>query len=91
MRGLPHFQEFRSGLRIAVGQNAVSEEFSRKPNAVREEQRHYRPAMYVLIALAMTAGIGALIYFKWYRPKAQREERERGEQVEEYPRLLKKK
>ena len=34
--------------------------------------RHYRPMLYVLIALAVTAGIGALIYFKWYRPKAQR-------------------
>jgi len=31
------------------------------------------------------AGIGAVVYFKWYRPKAQREERERGEQVEEFP------
>lgn len=47
--------------------------------------RHYRPTMYVLIALAVTAGIGALVYFKWYRPKAQREERERGEQVQEFP------
>jgi membrane protein YqaA with SNARE-associated domain len=48
--------------------------------------RHYRSVMYVLIALAVTAGIGALVYFfKWYRPKAQREERERGEQVEEFP------
>jgi membrane protein YqaA with SNARE-associated domain len=47
--------------------------------------RHYRPLLYVLIALAATAGIGALVYFKWYRPKAQREERERGEQVENLP------
>ena len=47
--------------------------------------RHYRPVMYVLIALAVTAGIGALVYFKWYRPKAQREERKRGEQVQEFP------
>jgi len=46
---------------------------------------HYRPVMYVLIALAVTAGIGTLVYFKWYRPKAQREERERREQVEEFP------
>jgi membrane protein YqaA with SNARE-associated domain len=35
--------------------------------------RHYRPTMYALIALAVTAGIGALFYFKWYLPKAQRE------------------
>jgi len=47
--------------------------------------RHYRSTMWVLIALAVMAGIGALIYFKWYRPKAQREERERGEQVQEFP------
>jgi len=47
--------------------------------------RHYRPMLYVLIALAVTAGIGALVYFKWYRPKVQREERARGEQVEEFP------
>ena len=35
--------------------------------------RHYRQSLYVLIALAVMAGIGALIYFKWYRPKAPRE------------------
>jgi len=47
--------------------------------------RYYRPTLYFLIALAMMAGIGALIYFKWYRPKAQREERERGESVDKFP------
>ncbi|HXJ91573.1 MAG TPA: VTT domain-containing protein [Terriglobia bacterium] len=47
--------------------------------------RHYRPLLYVLVALAVTAGIGALVYFKWYRPQAQREERERGEEVETLP------
>lgn len=47
--------------------------------------KNYRPTMYILIALAVAIGIGALIYFKWYRPKAQREERERGEQVQQYP------
>lgn len=47
--------------------------------------RHYWPTMYALIALAVMAGIGALVYFKWYRPKAQRDERERGDPVEEYP------
>jgi membrane protein YqaA with SNARE-associated domain len=31
--------------------------------------RHYQAAMYFLIALAVVAGIGALIYFKWYRPR----------------------
>ena len=47
--------------------------------------RHYRPMLYVQIALAVTAGIGTLAYFKWYRPKVQREERKPGEQVEEFP------
>jgi membrane protein DedA with SNARE-associated domain len=27
--------------------------------------RNYYPMMYLLIALAITAGIGAVIYFKW--------------------------
>jgi membrane protein DedA with SNARE-associated domain len=36
--------------------------------------RHYRLMLYLLIALAVAAGIGALVYFKWYRPKGQREE-----------------
>jgi len=47
--------------------------------------RHYRPALYVLMAMAITAGISALVYFKWYRPKVQRSERQRGEPVEEFP------
>src|SRR5271157_2712908 len=47
--------------------------------------RYYRPALYFLIALAVIAGLGALIYFKWYRPRAQREERERGEPVDKFP------
>lgn len=47
--------------------------------------QYYHPMMYVLIALAVAAGIGAAIYFKWYRPKAQQEERKRGEQVQEFP------
>jgi membrane protein YqaA with SNARE-associated domain len=41
--------------------------------------RHYKLTLYALIALAVTAGIGALVYFKWYRPRAQCEERRRGE------------
>lgn len=38
--------------------------------------RNYRTAMYVLIAIAIAAGIGALIYFLWYRPARARKERE---------------
>jgi membrane protein YqaA with SNARE-associated domain len=35
--------------------------------------RHYRPALYVMIALAVAAGVGTLVYYIWYRPKAPRE------------------
>src|SRR6476646_10285789 len=31
--------------------------------------RYYKPFLYVLIALGVLAGIGVLLYFKWYRPK----------------------
>jgi len=34
--------------------------------------QHYQPVLYVLIPLAVTAGIGALVYFKWYRSAAHR-------------------
>jgi membrane protein YqaA with SNARE-associated domain len=47
--------------------------------------KYYHPLLYILIALASAGGIGALLYFKWYRPKRQREERERGEPVEQFP------
>jgi membrane protein YqaA with SNARE-associated domain len=36
--------------------------------------RHNRPMLDVLISLAVTIGIGALVYFKWYRPTARRGE-----------------
>lgn len=55
------------------------------PQMIELVAAHYRAAMVALIVLAVLAGIGALVYFKWYRPKAQREERERGEHVEEFP------
>ena len=38
--------------------------------------RHYRTAMFVLIAMAIAAGIGALIYFLWYRPAKARKKHE---------------
>jgi membrane protein YqaA with SNARE-associated domain len=47
--------------------------------------KYYHPLLYGFIALAAAGGIGALIYFKWYRPKRQREERKRGEPVEDFP------
>jgi uncharacterized membrane protein YdjX (TVP38/TMEM64 family) len=39
--------------------------------------RHYRSALYTLIVLTVMAGIGALVYYKWYRPRAQRKEEAR--------------
>jgi uncharacterized membrane protein YdjX (TVP38/TMEM64 family) len=42
--------------------------------------RHYRPTLYVLIGLAVTAGIGALVYYKWYRPWAHRKQTPSNEQ-----------
>ena len=33
--------------------------------------RYEHPIIYVLLALAILAGIGTAIYFAWYRPKAQ--------------------
>lgn len=47
--------------------------------------RYYRPVMYALIALAIMAAIGIAIYFIWYRPKAQQEERQRGEPIQDFP------
>jgi membrane protein DedA with SNARE-associated domain len=39
--------------------------------------RHYRPTLYFLIALVVMTCIGALVYYKWYRPWAQRKEEAR--------------
>jgi membrane protein YqaA with SNARE-associated domain len=47
--------------------------------------KYYHPLLYILIGLASTGAIGALVYFKWYRPKRQQEERKRGEAVEQFP------
>ena len=33
--------------------------------------RHYQTMLYALIALGVMAGIGALVYFKWYRHEAK--------------------
>lgn len=33
--------------------------------------QYYRPALYVLIALAILGGIAALVYFKWYKPRTK--------------------
>jgi membrane protein YqaA with SNARE-associated domain len=55
------------------------------PRVIGFFSRHYAAVLYFLIALALAAGIAALVYFKWYRPKVQREERERGDRVEQFP------
>ncbi|HXX23660.1 MAG TPA: VTT domain-containing protein [Terriglobia bacterium] len=34
--------------------------------------RHYRALLYVLISVLVAAGIGALVYFVWYRPNQRR-------------------
>jgi membrane protein DedA with SNARE-associated domain len=39
---------------------------------IRFFSRHYRSLLYVIISLAVTAGMGALVCFKWYRPTRQR-------------------
>lgn len=31
--------------------------------------KYYRPFLYTLIGLGVAGGIGALVYFKWYRPR----------------------
>jgi len=55
------------------------------PQMIGFFSRHYHAALYALIAMAVIAGIGILVYFKWYRPRARREELRRGGGVEEIP------
>ena len=47
--------------------------------------QYYRPLLYGLLSLAVVGGLAALMYFKWYRPKRQQQERAAGEKVEEFP------
>ncbi len=47
--------------------------------------RYRQPMLYALLSLAALGGFGALLYFKYYRPKRQREEKQAGEPVEELP------
>jgi membrane protein YqaA with SNARE-associated domain len=46
---------------------------------------YYKPILYSLLALACLGAIAAVVYFAWYRPKKQREERKRGEKVKQFP------
>ncbi len=47
--------------------------------------RYYQPIFWTLIVLAILGGIAAAVYFAWYRPRKQREERREGKKVEEFP------
>jgi len=47
--------------------------------------QYYQPLLYALLSLAVLGGVAAVVYFKWYRPKRQLQERAAGEQVEEFP------
>lgn len=38
--------------------------------------RYYKPFLYALIALGVLGGIGALVYFKWYRPRHKQNRKE---------------
>jgi uncharacterized membrane protein YdjX (TVP38/TMEM64 family) len=44
---------------------------------------HYRTLLYVLISVVVIAGIGALVYFIWCRPKQQRARGQKGQSVSE--------
>ena len=33
--------------------------------------RYYKPLLYILISLSVAGTIGALLYFKWFRPRPQ--------------------
>jgi membrane protein YqaA with SNARE-associated domain len=35
--------------------------------------RYYKPLLYALIAAGLLAGVGVLVYVKWYRPRKQRQ------------------
>jgi membrane protein DedA with SNARE-associated domain len=47
--------------------------------------RYRTPAIWFLLGLAVLGGIGALVYFKYYRPKRRQEQRDAGEPVEDLP------
>jgi membrane protein DedA with SNARE-associated domain len=47
--------------------------------------KYRAPAIWFLLSLAVLGGIGALVYFKYYRPKRRQEQRDAGEPVEDLP------
>ena len=46
--------------------------------------RYYHPILYTLIALAVVASVGVLVYFKWYLPRQQKTKASEGK-VKEMP------
>jgi membrane protein YqaA with SNARE-associated domain len=46
--------------------------------------RYYHPVLYILIGLSVAAGVGVLVYFKWYRPRHQ-ESRAKGGKLKQMP------
>ena len=46
---------------------------------------YYMPLLWFLVGLAVLGGLGALLYFTWYRPQRQKQEKRRGEPVEAMP------
>ena len=53
--------------------------------------RYYGPIFWSLIALAVAAGAATLLYFLWYRPKKQREQRRQHCKVEAFPNPFRRK
>lgn len=52
--------------------------------------RYYEPIFWTLITLAVLGGIAAAVYFAWYRPRKQREERQQHRRVEAFPNPFKR-
>jgi membrane protein YqaA with SNARE-associated domain len=47
--------------------------------------QYYEPIFWSLIGLAVVGGLATLLYFVWYRPKKQREQRQQHRKVEQFP------
>lgn len=45
--------------------------------------QYYRPMLYVVIGLGVAAGVGALVYFKWYRPRHKPQQQTDGSETDE--------
>ncbi|HUN87616.1 MAG TPA: VTT domain-containing protein [Terriglobales bacterium] len=43
--------------------------------------QYYKPALYTLIGLAVAGGIGALVFFLWWRPRHRHDPRQNGNQA----------